>query len=67
MRNTHGMPYPDTQVCKAITNVIKAKKERLTGKTFLEKVKRFAIGFLKVAGTIAIAAIKVLAGFYFSG
>ena len=52
MRDDHKGSFPDAQVREAIPKVMEAKKERLTGNTILAKVKKCAIGFLKVAGIV---------------
>ena len=60
IRDEYNGPFPDAQVREAIPKVMEGKKERLTGKKFLEKIKGFAIGFLKVAGIVAATALNIL-------
>ena len=57
MREDHKEPIPDALLLQAIPMVIAAKKERLTSKSFLAKVKDFAVPLLKVVG-IAVTALK---------
>ena len=63
IRDEYNGPFPDAQVREAIPKVMEGKKKRLTSKKFLEKIKGFAIGFLKVAGIVAGTALKILMGY----